>query len=198
MTCSLRSRRSLISAASLREMTCSWPGLLKFEAHVDDFDFGQRTLLHAIGEFDQRVFVFLGVVIRLERGCGGPEHDNGVRHLGAHDGDIAGVVARRFLLLVGRVVLFIDDDQREVGDRSENGGARADDHASFSALDAMPLLGAFAVGKRGMQDGDFVAEDLMQIGGDGGSKADFGDEQDCGASGFEHRAHGRQINGGLA
>ena len=27
-------------------------GLLKLLAHVDDFDFGQRALLHAVGEFD--------------------------------------------------------------------------------------------------------------------------------------------------
>ena len=172
-------------------------GLLKFLAHVDDFDFGQRTLLHAIGKFDQRVFVFLRVVVGLERGRGGAKHNGGVRHLGAHHGDVARVVSRRFLLLVGGVVFFVDDDEREIADRSEDSRARADDHARFSALDAVPLLGALVVGKRGVQDGDFVAEDLMEIGGDGGRQANFRHEQNGGASRFEHRAHARQIDGGF-
>ncbi len=173
-------------------------GFLEFLAHVDDFDFGQRALLDTIGEFDERVFVLLRVEIRLQRRRGRAHHDDGVRHLRAHDGDVAGVVARSFFLLVGRVVLFVDDDQREIGDRGEDRRPRADDHARFAALDAVPLLGALAIGERGVQDGNFVAENLVQVGGDGGSQADFRDEQDGGASGFEHAAHGGQIDRGLA
>ena len=173
-------------------------GLLKFLAHVDDFDFGQRTLFDAIGQFDQRVLVLLRVEVGLERRRGRAEHDDGIRHLGAHDGDVAGVVARRFFLLVGGVVLFVDDDEREIGDRREDRRARADDHARVAALDAVPLLGAFAIGERGVQDGNFVAEDLVQVGGDGGSQTDFGDKEDGGASGFENAAHGGEIDRGLA
>ena len=95
-------------------------------------------------------------------------------------------------------MLFVDDDEREIGDGGEDRGARADDHARVAALDAVPLLGALLVGERGVQDGDFVAEDLMQIGGDGGRQTDFRDEQDGGASGFEHRAHGGEIDRGFA
>ncbi len=94
-------------------------------------------------------------------------------------------------------MLFVDDDQREIGDWSKNGGSGADHDASVSALDAMPLLGAFAIGKRRMQDRDFVAENLMEIGGDGGSKADLGNEKYGGAPGFEHGAHGSEIDGRL-
>ena len=32
-------------------------GFLELLAHVDDFDFGQRTLLDAVGQFDQRILV---------------------------------------------------------------------------------------------------------------------------------------------
>src|ERR1700726_525010 len=49
-----------------------------------------------------------------------------------------------------------------------------------------------------MQNGDFVAENLMQVGCDGGRKADLRDEQDGGTSGFENRTHARQIHGRLA
>ena len=38
---------------------------LKLLAHIDDLDFGQRTLLDAVGQLNQRIFIFLGVVIRL-------------------------------------------------------------------------------------------------------------------------------------
>jgi hypothetical protein len=142
-------------------------GFLEFLPHVDDLDFGQRALLHAVGQLDQRVFIFLRVEIGFQRGRRRTEDHGGIRHLGAHHGNVAGVVARRFFLLVGGVVFFVDDDQGEIGDRGEDGGARADDHARIAALDAVPLLGAFFVGKRGVQDGNFVAEDLVQIGGDG-------------------------------
>ena len=173
-------------------------GFLKLLPHVDDFDFGQRALLHAVGQFDQRVLVLLRVEIGLERRRGRAQHDDGIRHLGAHHGDVARVIARRFFLLVGGVVFFVDDDQRQIGDRSEYRRARAHDHARFAALDAVPLLGAFLVGERRVQDGDFVSEDLMQVGGDGWGEADLGDQQDGRASGLEHRAHGGEIDRGLA
>ena len=108
------------------------------------------------------------------------------------------MIARRFLLLVGRIVLFVDDDECEIVDRREHRRARAHDHARFAALDAMPLLGAFAIGERGMQDGHFVAEDLVQVGGDGWREADLRNEQNGGASGIEYRAHRREIDRGFA
>ena len=173
-------------------------GFLELLAHVDDFDFGERPLFHAIGQLDERIFVLLRVEVGFERRSGRAQHDDGIRHLGAHYGDVAGVVARRFFLLVGGVVLFVDDDQREIGDRGKHRGPRADDHARFAALDAVPLLGAFAVGERGVQDGDFVAEDLVQVGRDGRCETNFRNEQDGRASGFENSAHGREIDRGLA
>ena len=150
------------------------------------------------GSSTKRVLIFLRVEVGLERRRGRTQHDDGIRHLGAHDGNVAGVVARRFFLLVGGVLLFVDDDQSEIGHRREDCRARADHHARVAALDAMPLLGAFFVGERGVQDGDFVAENLMQVGGDGGREADFRDEEDGGASGFEHSAHAGQVHRGLS
>ena len=173
-------------------------GFLEFLAHVDDFDFRQRTLLDAVGQLDQRVFIFLRVEIRFQRRRRRTQNHDGIRHLGAHHRDVASVVARRLLLLVGRIVFFVDDNQREIGNRREDCGARADDHARVSALDAVPLLGALFVGKRGMQDGDFVAEDLVQIGGYRRREADFRDEENGGASRFEHGTHAREINGSFA
>ena len=179
-------------------MTCSLAGFLELLAHVDDFDFGQRPLLHAIGQLDQRILVLLRIEIGLQRRSGRTEHDDRIGHLGAHYGNVAGVITRRFFLLVGGIVLFVDDDQREIGYRGEDRRARSHHHSRIATLDAMPLLGAFAIGESRVQDGNFIAEDLMQVGRDGRSQANFRDEQDGGAAGFEHSAHGRQIHGSLA
>ena len=48
---------------SLREITCSSAGFLKFLAHVDHFNFRQRTLLYPVRHFDQRITMFFGVEI---------------------------------------------------------------------------------------------------------------------------------------
>jgi len=61
----------------------------------------------------------------------------------------------------------------------------------------MPLLGAFAVRERGVQNGDFITENLMQVGGNRRSQTDFRNEEDGGASRFEHGAHAGQIDGCL-
>ena len=66
------------------------------------------------------------------------------------------MVARGFLLLVGVLVLLVHDDQAEVGQRRENGAARADDDAGLAAVDLVPFVVAFAVGKVAVQDGDFL------------------------------------------
>ncbi len=95
-------------------------------------------------------------------------------------------------------MLFIDDDECEIGDRREDRGACAHDHASLAALDAMPLLGAFFVRQSRVQDGHFIAENLMQIGSGRRRKANFRNQQDGGAPSIENRTHARKINGSFA
>jgi len=82
----------------------------------------------------------------------------------------------------------------KIGHGRKYGRARAHHHARLSPLDAMPLLGRFLVGQRGMQDRGPFSENLVQIGGHRGSQADLRDEQDRGASRLEHRPHARQIH----
>ena len=173
-------------------------GLLELQPHVDDLDLRQRALLHAIRQLHQRIFIFPGVEIRFQRRCGGTQDHNGIRHFRAHHRDIARVITRSLFLLVGRIVLFIDDDQRKIGNRREHGGTRTYDHARFAALDAVPLLRALLVGKRRMQNRDFVAKNLMQISCNRGRKSNLRHEKNGRASGFEHCTHSRQINRRLA
>ena len=129
-------------------------GLLEFDAHVDEFDGGQGAVDDALGHGDALVLAGLGILPALERGRGGAEDDGSSGQLGAHDGDVAGVVARGFFLLVALVVFFVDEDEAEVGDGGEDGGAGADDDGGFAAADAVPLLGALGGGEGGVEQGD--------------------------------------------
>ena len=123
-------------------------GLAELGAHVDEFDGGQGAVHDAGEHLDALVASALGVGPGLERGRGGAEDDDGVVEFGAHDGDVAAVVARGLFLLVAGVVLLVDQDEAEIDHGREDSGARTDDDAGFTAADAVPLFGAF-VGREG-------------------------------------------------
>ena len=78
--------------------------------------------------------------------------------LSPDDRDVARVIPRRLLLLVGGVVLFVDDDETDVGQGSEDRRARADDHIDRAAVNAMPLVMTLAVGQAAVLNGDPFAQ----------------------------------------
>ena len=49
-----------------------------------------------------------------------------------------------------------------------------------------------------MQNRNFVAENLMQVGGDRWCKSNFRNQKDGRAASVKHRTHSRQVNGSLA
>ncbi len=167
-------------------------------AHVDEFDGGEGSVHDALAHFDEGVAAALGVGPAFEGGGGGAEDDGGGLEFGAHDGDVAGVVAGVFFLLVAAVVLFVDDEEAEVGERREDGGAGADDDAGVAGADAVPLLGALVGGEGGVEEGDFVAEGGVHLAGHGGGEADLGDEQEGGFAGGEGALHAGDVDGGFA
>ena len=91
------------------------------------------------------IFSGAGVVVRLQRRRGGAEQRDGSFEARTIDGSVAPVVARRFLLLVARFLLLVDDDQAEIFERRENGGARADHDAGVSVAHAPPFAGALTI-----------------------------------------------------
>ena len=95
-------------------------------------------------------------------------------------------------------MLFVDDDEAEVFDGREDGGAGADDDAGFAVSNTVPLLGALLGGEGGVEQSDVGGEGVMQLRGHGGGEADLGDEEDGGFSLVESAAHGGEIDGGLA
>ncbi len=63
--------------------------------------------------------------------------------MAAHHRHVAGVVVHAFLLFVGLVVLFIDDNQPEIGIRQKQRRARADHDRDFAVGDRPPRARAF-------------------------------------------------------
>ena len=157
--------------------------------------------LDALEQLDEPVLALLRVVIRLERGRGGAEHDGHALEVAAHDGDIARVVVGRFLLLVGMLVLLVDHDDAEIGQRREDGRARADDDTRAAAADVLPLVVPLAAGKMAVQhgDADFLPEETRAEMLDRlRRERDFRHEDERAFAKGQHLRDGLQINLRLA
>ena len=62
-----------------------------------------------------------------------------VAELGAFDCDVSAVVSRSGVLFVARFVFLINDDEAEVFERGEDGGACADNDICFARFYFVPL-----------------------------------------------------------
>jgi hypothetical protein len=137
--------------------------------HVEHADRRQVRAVDALGQADAPQGVE-GLGPRRRRA----DHERRAAALG----DVAGVVARVALVLVGGVVLLVDDDQAEVDDRREHRRARAHADARLAAAQALPLVVALALGELGVQHRDRVAEALDEAADDLGRQRDLGHEDD--------------------
>ena len=157
----------------------------------------------AVGHFEERVFALATVIKAFHGGSGGAENDYRAFHLTADDGEVARVIARRFLLLVGVLMFFVHNDEAEGIDRGKNCGARTDDNASAALANLVPFVVALAGGEMAVQDGDerlqrprakasFEALDSL------GRERDFGDEDDGALALFESVGNGLKVNFGFA
>ena len=97
--------------------------------------------------------------------CGAARHEHGAGLLPPALGNAPRVVARITLLLVRRVVLLVDHDQAEVGERREDGGARAHADARLAAAQPEPFIVALALSEAGVEDRHRVPEALLEAGG---------------------------------
>ena len=70
--------------------------------------------------------------------------------MGAHHRHVTGMIMRAVVLLVGLVVLLIDDDQAQIGIGQEQGGARADHDRRLAGRYRGPVARAGARGQFGM------------------------------------------------
>src|ERR1700734_1764181 len=126
------------------------------------------------------IFSGASVVVSLKRRSCRTEERYSAFEAGAVDGGVASVVARRFFLLVARLLLFVDDYEAEILERRKNRGARADYDACFATTNAPPLAGALDVRQAAMQDGNAGAEAGADETSDPERQRDFGDQNERG------------------
>ena len=192
----LERRLGLLDERSRKELVLA--RLLEFAAHVDELDLGQRTVHHAVAQLDARVLAALRILPAFKRGRGRAHDHDCAGQLGAHDGHVARVVARRLFLLVALVVLLVDENQSQIWRGRKDCRARANDDGRIAAANATPLLAALFRRERGVQQGYFLPESLIEQTGHLRGEADFGNEQDRGEAAVECLLHGGKIDGGFS
>ena len=80
-------------------------------------------------------------------------------------------------------MLFIDHDQAQVAHRREYPRPRPDHNAGRARPDPAPLVGAFGVAERAMQNSYAVAESRKELAGHGRRQRDLGHQQQRAAFG---------------
>ena len=166
-------------------------------AHVHHLHRGERAARDAVGEPQPGERLPLGGVRRFERGGGRTEHQHRAGGAGAEPGGPAGVVAGRLVLLVGGVVLLVEDHQPEVPDGGEHRGAGPEHDARLAPPDApeggAALGGAEPAVEHGEAGAEAGAEERLLLGGE----RDLGDQQQRAAPRFQAGGDGLEIDLGL-
>ena len=117
-----------------------------FAAKIDGFDRRQMLAAEPLGQLQMRVAAAPGIHHGLDRRRRRREHDRNFDFARPHHRHVAGVIADAVLLLVGGIVLLIDDDQPEVGVRQKQSRTRPDHHRHIARRDRRP--GARALARR--------------------------------------------------
>ena len=124
--------------------------------HVQTWPQASHSIIDPVVQADEPVFSRQGVGPALEARRGAAEKHGRLLAMPAQDGHVPRMVARRFVLLVGILVLLIHNDDAEVFERGKNRAAGADDDPGCPAVDLVPLVVALAVGEVAVQDGDLL------------------------------------------
>jgi hypothetical protein len=127
--------------------------LRRLALQIDEAHCGQVGARHrALRQLELLVAAGLVVVPGLERRRRGAEDDRAGGELRPIDGRVARRVAQPLLLLERGVVLLVDDDQGEPGERRQHGEPRADHDAGFAARRLEPRRGARDVLQAAVQE----------------------------------------------
>ena len=118
--------------------------------------------------------------------------------LRTRNGEVASRIAESLLLLVGRIVFFIDDDESGLRERREDGRAGADHDAGSTAARTAPCGQALRIiegrVQHGKRCGETIRKPLRQL----RRQRDLGHQHQCAAPGRERMLDRVQIDLGLA
>src|ERR1043166_9321709 len=99
-------------------------------------------------------WAFPRAVDLFERRVCAPEDDGRALAVRPLEGDFARVVARDVVLLVGRLMFFVEDDEPEGAGGRKDRRARADHDIDLAVADRPPLPRAVGFGEDAVEDGD--------------------------------------------
>ena len=119
---------------------------LRLLVHVDKPHLRQHAAADTQRQREPRIAAFVGALPTLERRRRRPEDDAHRFALAAVNREVTRRVARAFLLLVRRVVLFVDDDEPEPRHRREHREPRAEHHVGEAEVRREPA--GEALGRR--------------------------------------------------
>ena len=140
----------------------------------------------------------VGVVQAFQRGRGRPQDHRQILEAGADHRQIAGVIPQAFLLFIGGVVFFVDDEQAGVLERGEQRRAGAHHDVHLAIAGGQPDIHALAIGQRRMQQGDAGVEALLEATQGLGPQIDLRDQQQRLTARLQGGADQLQIDLGLA
>ncbi len=118
-------------------------------AQIDGFERRDGAAAEALGQRQPLVAPAPRIDLGLERRRGRGEHDRRRVQPRAHHRHVARVIVHAVFLLVGRVVLLIDDDEAELLERQKQRRARPGDDLHFAARHRLP--GARALARRDLR-----------------------------------------------
>ena len=184
----------------LRENRSAAGGELAPQVGHDNLGKARRT--GALGHLDPGpagtpVATGLTACERLGRRRGGSQHQGApmeLRQLGSH---LARVVARATSLFVALLMLLVDDDEAEIGKRTEERRARAHHHAGRTRTNHIPLVEALARGKARMEHRHRVTETRAEATNSLRRERDLGHEHTGRATMCQNALDGGQIHLGL-
>ena len=183
----------------LGEAGCDKPAARRTLAgEIDRLDHRQGLAAEPFGQCEPAIAPAARIHLGLHRGRRRGEHDRYLGDMGTHHRHVAGVVAHAVLLLVGRVVLLIDHDQAEIGERQKQRRARADDHARFAGRHRAPSAGALPRGEFGMPFRRPHAEPCGEAVEELRRKRDLRHQNERLPAGPDHLRHRLEIDLGLA
>ncbi len=162
--------------------------------HVDDLDARHLETSGTRAEREVTHLARAGRLVRFERGRGGPEKEHRSLAIGPEARRPHRVVARLVFLLERGVLLLVDDDDAETGDRREHRRAGADDHADLAARRRAPDDRALGAGDPRMEHRDGVPEPPAEPRDGLRNEGDLGDEHDRAPAAGERLLDDAQID----
>jgi hypothetical protein len=167
-------------------------------AQVDDLDRGQRPPRDAVGQAGELEVAAVSAEEGLQARRRRAQHHRGAAQPAQLEGGLDGVVAGHAVLLVGGGVLLVDHHHAELGDRREDGAARAHHHVGPARADAPPGGRPLRVGERRVEQRHSAGEAGREAADGLRGEADLGHQHQRPAARRERGGDGHQVDLGLA